>query len=323
MTLTTEDTLAASYDVVVVGGGNAAVCAALEARRGGRSVLILEAAPIAMRGGNSRHTRNVRYLHRDEEYSLVGSYLEDEFFADLLQVTGGDTNEEIARLTILSSESLGTWMSGNGTRWQPALRGTLQLPRTNAFFLGGGKALLNTYYETARQLGIHVAYDAEVCDLKLQPGGLHSVFVGSERREFQSRALVAASGGFEANLEWLGEYWGDAAQNFIIRGTPYNRGGPLRLLLDAGAKTIGDPREYHAVACDARGPQFDGGIVTRLDSLPFGIVVNREAHRFSDEGVDFWPKRYASWGGLIARQPGQIAYSIVDAKLMDAFMPSL
>ena len=319
------DTLAKRYDVIVIGGGNAALCAALEARRGGRSVLILEAAPTMFRGGNSRHTRNVRYLHKREDYNLVGAYTEDEFYADLLGVTGGQTDEQLARLTIRESEGLGQWMASNGIAWQGAIAGTLSLSRTNAFFLGGGKALLNTYYQTAARLGIHAAFDAEVTALELRPDAWHSVFVGQgqQRREFEAKVIVAAAGGFEANLEWLAEYWGEAAQNFIIRGTPYNKGGVLRLLLGAGARAIGDPREYHAVACDARGPQFDGGIVTRLDSLPFGIVVNREAQRFSDEGADFWPKRYASWGGLIARQPGQLAYSILDSKMTEAFMPSL
>src|SRR6266545_6510792 len=133
------------YDVVVVGGGNAAVCAALEARRLGASVLILEAAPQHMRGGNSRHTRNVRYMHIGPDNYLVGDYTEDEFFADLVQVTGGETNEGLARMTIRASQDLGQWISGNGVRWQGALKGTLSLNRTNAFFLGGGKALLNHY----------------------------------------------------------------------------------------------------------------------------------------------------------------------------------
>ena len=137
------------------------------------------------------------------------------------------------------------------------------------------------------------------------------------------RAPVAASGGFEADLDWLREYWGDAVSNFAVRGTRHNRGRVLRALLDAGARPVGDPREFHAVAVDARGPRFDGGIVTRLDSIPFGIVVNREGRRFYDEGEDFWPRRYAIWGGLIARQPEQRAYSIFDSKQAGLFMPSL
>ena len=313
------------YDVIVIGGGNAAICAALEARRGGHTVLILEAAPRDMRGGNSRHTRNIRYLHKGEDFYLGGSYEEDEFYQDLLQVTGGKTNEDLARLTIRSSEGVGHWMAAQGISWQGSLRGTLSLSRTNAFFLGGGKALLNIYYQTAEKIGIEAVYDAEVTGLELRPDAYHSVFVGEgeQRREYEAKILVAAAGGFEANLEWLAEYWGDAAQNFLIRGTPYNRGGLLKQLLSQGAQAIGDPREYHAVACDARGPQFDGGIVTRVDCVAFGIMVNKHAERFSDEGIDFWPKRYASWGGLIARQPDQIAYSILDSTMTEAFMPSL
>src|SRR5690606_33146693 len=106
----------------------------------------------------------------------------------------------------------------------------------------------------------------------------------------EAKAVVVASGGFEANLDLMGQYWGDDVYNFAIRGTPYNRGGPLQVLLEKGVKPVGNPKEFHAVAVDARGPQFDGGIVTRLDTVPFGIVVNREGRRFSDEGADFWPK---------------------------------
>ena len=97
----------------------------------------------------------------------------------------------------------------------------------------------------------------------------------------------------------------------------------LRVLLDSGAKPVGDPRQCHAVAIDARAPKFDGGIVTRLDCVPFGIVVNTHAKRFSDEGEDFWPKRYAIWGRIVAQQPNQIAYSIIDSQAMGKFMPSV
>ena len=133
------------------------------------------------------------------------------------------------------------------------------------------------------------------------------------RREIRASALVAAAGGFEANIEWLKEYWGEAADNFLIRGTPYNRGSILKLLLDKGVQDIGDPTQCHAVAIDARAPKFDGGIITRHDSVVFGIVVNKHAQRFYDEGEDIWPKRYAIWGRLVAAQPDQIAYIIFDS----------
>jgi len=146
---------------------------------------------------------------------------------------------------------------------------------------------------------------------------------GGDARDVRARAAVLATGGFESNIERLRDAWGDAADNFIIRGTPYNTGTVLRVMLDAGAQPVGDARACHAIAVDARAPKFDGGIVTRLDSVPLGIAVNNRGERFYDEGEDFWPKRYAIWGGLIARQPDQMAFSIVDAKVAGRFMPSV
>ena len=320
-----SDRAARTFDVLVVGGGNAALCAAMTARRAAAKVLLLEASPEAFRGGNSRHTRDIRYLHDRSTDYLTGAYPEDEFWDDLFRVTGGETNERLAGLTIRESADLGEWMARHGIRWQRPLHGTLHLSRTNAFFLGGGKALVNAYYDTARRLGVQLAYDSEVRELDIREGRFLSAVVGreGESREIRAKTVILASGGFEANIPWLKEYWGEAADNFAIRGTPYNQGRVLRQLLDHGARPVGNPREFHAIAVDARGPKFDGGIVTRLDSLPFGIVVNRDARRFYDEGEDFWPKRYAIWGGLIARQPGQVAYSIGDARAVGRFMPSV
>jgi tricarballylate dehydrogenase len=191
--------------------------------------------------------------------------------------------------------------------------------------LGGGKAMMNAYYETASKLGVETAYESEVSELKIRDGEFVSAlaFCNGASSEVNAKAIVIAAGGFEANIPWLKEYWGDAADNFIIRGTKHNQGRMLKELLRHGGKPVGDPRGCHAVALDARAPKFDGGIVTRLDSVPFGIVVNKNVKRFYDEGEDFWPKRYAIWGKLIAQQPDQIAYSIVDAKALPHFMPSV
>jgi tricarballylate dehydrogenase len=317
--------LTQTYDVLVIGGGNAALCAAISAKRGAQRVLLLESAPEVYRGGNSRHTRDIRYLHAGPSEYVTGPYLEDEFWDDLLRVTGGETTEHLAHLTIQQSTDIADWAMAHGVRWQRPLRGTLHLARTNVFMLGGGKAMVNAYYATARKLGVEISYDSEVRDLKMRDGQFFSAVVlrNGVSQEVSAKALVVASGGFEANVPWLKEYWGEAAENFIIRGTPYNKGRMLREMLDHGAKPIGDPKGCHAVALDARAPKFDGGIITRLDSVPFGIVVNRHAKRFYDEGEDFWPKRYAIWGGLIAQQPDQIAYSIIDSKGMGNFMPSV
>src|SRR5262245_40096675 len=312
-------------DVLVIGGGNAGLCAAIAACRAGARVLVLESATKDFRGGNSRHTRDIRYLHNAATNYVTGAYREEEFWDDLMQVTGSETDERLARLTIQASGDLGDWSAANGVRWQKPLRGTLHLARSNLFMLGGGKAMMNAYYETALRLGVQVVYESEVCELSLAGDEFVSASVerAGEATEVEARAVVVAAGGFEANIPWLKEYWGDAAENFIIRGTKHNQGRMLRALLKHGAKPVGDPRGCHAVALDARAPKFDGGIVTRLDSVPFGIVVNKNLKRFYDEGEDFWPKRYAIWGGLIARQPEQIAYSIVDAKALPLFMPSV
>jgi len=313
------------HDVVVIGGGNAALCAAMTARRAGARVLLLECSSRELRGGNSRHTRNLRFLHERPTPYLTGAYLEEEFWDDLMLVTEGNTSEHLARLTIRQSRNLGDWMEDQGCVFQPPLRGTLHLSRTNAHFLGGGKALMNAYYTTAAKLGVSILYEAQALDMEFLDGEFRAVIMryrGSEHR-VRARAAVVASGGFQANMEWLRDYWGDAAENFLVRGTPFNRGRMLRVLLDLGAKAVGDPTQCHAVAIDARAPKFDGGIVTRLDCVPFGIVVNREARRFYDEGENFWPKRYAIWGRLVAAQPGQIAYCIIDSKSLSLFMPSV
>jgi tricarballylate dehydrogenase len=313
------------YDVLVVGGGNAALCAALAAAEAGARVLVLEYAPVAMRGGNSRHTRNLRAMHEGPTSVLTDSYLEDEYWDDLLRVTGGKTDEALARMTIRASQGALAWMGGHGVHFQPSLTGTLSLGRTNAFFLGGGKALLNAYYRSAEAMGVDILYDAEVTSLPLDGGAVDevAVTVGGFPETVRARTVVVASGGFQANIEWMRENWGAAADNFLIRGTPYSRGRVLKDLLGRGVAQVGDPTQCHAVAIDARAPKFDGGIATRLDCVPFSIVVNRDGQRFYDEGEDFWPKRYAIWGRLVAQQPGQIGYAIIDSKSTELFMPSV
>lgn len=312
-------------DVLVIGGGNAALCAAIAARRAGASVLVLEAAPKFYRGGNTRHTRNMRCAHDEATETLSGPYTEEEFFDDLMRVTDGVTDHDLAHLMIRESKPMLGWIQEQGVRFQPSLGGTLSLGRTNSFFLGGGRAMLNALYLTAERLGVEIRYDAEVTAIEQVNGLFSSVTLGKGkgREVIGARAVVAASGGFEANIDWLRDGWGKAAENFFIRGTPHNTGTVLRLLLDGGVRPVGDVTQCHAVAIDARAPKFDGGIITRLDCVPFGIVVNRHAERFHDEGEDIWPKRYAIWGRLVAQQPDQIAYIIFDAPALSRFMPSL
>ena len=319
-----------STDVLVIGGGNAALCAALMAAETGASVTLLEAAPREWRGGNSGHTRNLRCMHDAPQDVLVDAYPEEEFWQDLLKVTGGITNEKLARLTIRASSTCRDWMRKHGVHFQPPLSGALHVARTNAFFMGGGKALVNAYYRSAEKLGVQVRYEAPVERLEIVDGRFVAAHVhtpeGSER--LTANACVLAAGGFESNRDWLREAWGQnergewPAENFLIRGTQFNQGTLLKHLLeDHRADRIGDPTQAHMVAIDARAPLYDGGICTRIDCVSLGVVVNRDGQRFYDEGEDFWPKRYAIWGRLVAQQPGQIAYSIIDSKAVGRFMP--
>jgi len=311
-------------DVLVIGGGNAALCAALSAHEAGaRHVAVYESSPEAERGGNSIHTRNIRVMHRAPLGHLSESYPEEEFFQDLLRVTGGKTTEPLARMVIEESETCPPWMQQHGVRFQACLGGTLHLGRTNNFFLGGGKALMNAYYRSALSKGIDVHYDSAATELLFD--GNRCLGARFERNgvevEVRAKAVVVASGGFESNRDWLRDAWGPAADQFLIRGCRFNQGTVLRHLIEHGAQSIGDPTQGHCVAIDARAPLYDGGIVTRIDCVSLGIVVNKHAQRFYDEGEDFWPKRYAIWGRLVAQQPDQIGYSIIDAKAQGRFMP--
>jgi tricarballylate dehydrogenase len=324
------------WDVVVIGGGNAGLVAAMTARRRVPRVLILERAPVEMRGGNTRHTRNIRCVHGQADAFNTGSYLFEELWRDLCGVGTGPSNEKLAELTVRESETVPRWMSEHGIRWQPPLAGTLHLGRTNRFFLGGGKALVNTYHRTAARMGITVCYGTTVEDLVMDGDrctglvttglvttGLVTTGLITGSGTIRARAVVCASGGFEADIEWLRRYWGDAADNYLIRGSRDNDGRVLAALYAHGADRAGEERGFHAVAIDARSPRFDGGIATRLDSIPFGVVVNQGGQRFYDEGEELWPKRYAIWGRNIAQQPGQIAYSIWDAKVRRLFLPPM
>ena len=313
-------------DVLVIGGGNAALCAALMAREAGASVLLLEAAPREWRGGNSQHTRNLRCMHDAPQDVLVDAYPEEEYWQDLLKVTGGITNEALARLTIRASSNCRDWMRKHGVHFQPPLSGALHVARTNAFFMGGGKALVNAYFRSAEKLGVQIRYDTPVVSVELDADRFVAACTASGER-IEARSCVLAAGGFESNRDWLREAWGQngrgewPSDNFLIRGTRFNQGVLLKSMMEVGADSIGDPTQAHMVAIDARAPLYDGGICTRIDCVSLGVVVNREAQRFYDEGEDFWPKRYAIWGRLVAQQPGQIGYSIIDQKAIGRFMP--
>lgn len=317
-------TASPTVDVLVVGGGSAALCAAIAARRSGASVRLAEQAPATLRGGNTRHARNFRLMHDQPEWYVPDAYGEDAFFKDLVRVTHGATDEPLARLLIRGSATIAQWLDGNGVRLQNPAGGAMPYSKRTAFFLGGGKAMTNALYATAAKLGVAIGYDSEVVALALDDGRDCEADIvrdgGIER--IASKTMVLCSGGHQANLAWLRESFGAAADGFMIRGTPYVTGTVLRLLLDAGVKPVGDPSRCHMVAVDARGPKFDGGIVTRITAIPHGIVVDRDGKRFHDEGEDARKTHYARWGARIADCTGQTAYLIMDAEGLNRALPT-
>jgi tricarballylate dehydrogenase len=318
-----ETTILQSPDVLVVGGGSAGLCAAIAARRGGASVRLVEHAPARLRGGNTRHARNFRLMHDGPEWYVPDSYGEDAFLGDLQRVTAGATDEKLARILIRGSAAITPWLIENGVRLQDPNDGSMPYSRRTAFFLGGGKAMINALTSTALKLGVTIGYDSEVVALSF--GGDRSevdIRHNGNLERVAAKALVACTGGHQANLDWLRQSFGPAADGFMIRGTPYDTGSVLRLLLDAGVKPVGHPAHAHMVAVDARGPKFDGGIVTRITAIPHGIVVDRDGKRFHDEGEDARKTHFARWGARIAECPDQIAYLILDANGLGRALPT-
>jgi tricarballylate dehydrogenase len=317
-------TTSPTTDVLVIGGGSAALCAAIAARQSGASVRLVEKAPLALRGGNTRHARNFRLMHDQPTWYVPDIYREDAFFQDLVRVTQGATNEGLAHLLIKGSADIAEWLMSNGVRLQNPASGPMPYSRRTAFALGGGKAMINSLYHAAAKLGIAINYDSEMTALDFGNDEGCRVEISHRGRveKLVARTTIVCSGGHQANLDWLRESFGAAVDGFMIRGTPYVTGSPLRLLLDSGAKPAGDPSRCHMVAVDARGPRFDGGIITRITAIPHGIVVDRAGGRFHDEGEDARKTHFAQWGARIADRPGQIAYLILDAKALARALPT-
>lgn len=312
------------YDVLVIGGGNAGLCAAISAAENGSKVLLLERAPKFYRGGNSRHTRDIRYSHDKPNKYTIGMYTNEEFLNDVLSVNNSETDIELAKYCINNSKDIVFWMEKHGVKFQPTIKGALHLANSVAFFSGGGKSLVNSYYTELERLGVNIIYNAYVVDLNIRENRFISALVDYKflTHEIEAKSVILSSGGFQSDILWLKENWGKPANNFIIRGTPYNEGNILKILLNNKAQSVGNPNQGHMLALDARSPKFDGGIVTRLDCIPFSIVVNKYGERFYDEGEDIWPKRYAIWGRILASQPDQEGYAIFDSKVSNLFMPS-
>ena len=331
-------------DVIVVGAGNAAFCAALAARERGAQVLVLEAAPEEESGGNSRFTAGsirVAYDGIDDIKTLVpdltqaeiettdfGAYTKAQFFDDMARVTQHRADPDLVEALVNNSFATLDWMRQSGVRLIPIYgRQAFKVDGRFKFWggltvesVGGGPGLIAMLTTAASRRGIEVRYRSRALDLLYDGATVGGVRVrrGGAIEELRAGAVVLACGGFEANPEWRTRYLGPGWDLAKVRGSRFNTGDGIRMALDIGASPRGNWSGCHAVQWEMNAPEFGDlavGDQFQKHSYPFGILVNAAGRRFVDEGADFRNYTYAKYGRVVLEQPGQFAWQVFDQKV--------
>ncbi|WP_070151487.1 FAD-dependent tricarballylate dehydrogenase TcuA [Sphingobium phenoxybenzoativorans] len=333
------------YDVLVVGGGNAALCAAISAVNAGCSVLVLERSPIEERGGNSAYTDGLmRTVYdsaddiraycpdlTDEEVAIsdFGTYTEEKFFDDMGEITQYRTDPDLCEILVKGSRETILWMRDQGVRFFPNFG--RQAYRVNGRFkfwggatiavASGGPGLVEALFNAAEKRGVEIRYNAWVRDLVRDESGIAGVTLINEQGNTETigaRAVVLACGGFEANAEWRARYLGPGWDLAKVRGSRFNTGDGLSMALAAGAQPYGHWSGCHAVSWERYAQDFGDLALTpqyQRHSYPLCIMVNRDGKRFVDEGADFRNYTYAKYGQAVLQQPGQVAWQVYDSKV--------
>lgn len=334
-----------AVDVIVVGAGNAALCAALSAREQGASVMVLERAPEAERGGNSAFTDGViRFAYNGVEdivalseplspeelaISDFGVYPEEQFFDDIVRVTEHRTDPELCDLLVRSSRDALHWLKSKGVKFMPnygrqsyRIGGRIKFAGGGPMVVnGGGPGLVDTLYRAAERSGIGIRYNAWAQDLLMTNGRVSGVItrIDGDLVPLRARAVVLACGGFEANAEWRARYLGRGWDLAKVRGSKYNTGDGLAMALKIGAQPWGHWSGCHAVSWERYAADFGDPQITpnyQRHSYPFGIMVNGLGRRFVDEGADIRNYTYARYGHIVLEQPGQYAWQVFDGKVL-------
>jgi len=333
-----------SYDVIVIGGGNAALCAALSAREHGASVLILERAPEESRGGNSAFTgggfrmvhhglEDVKKLIELSEAEIAnidfGEYTAEQYLDDLGRVTQYNCDPDLAETVVRRSTETVQWLHGRGVRFVPRF-GMYAFKHEGRYKFfggtvveasGGGRGLVDAEYKAAAKHGVEVRYRARATALLRGPRGIEGVRVERDgvQEELRARAVVLAAGGFEANREWRTRYLGPGWDMAKVRGTRYNTGDGIRMALDAGAQPHGQWSGCHAVSWERHAPDY-GDLEARTafsrNGYPFFVMINGDGKRFVDEGADFRNYTYAKYGRIVLQQPGSYAWHVFDSQVV-------
>jgi tricarballylate dehydrogenase len=331
------------YDVIVVGGGNAALCAALSAKETAKKVLVLERAPEEESGGNSRFTAGLmRIVYNgpddlrqlidlsDEEVARTdfGTYTEEQFFDDMARVTEYRCDPDLTELLIKSSFPTVKWMRQKGVRFTAAWgRQAFNIGGKFKFWggltleaVGGGPGLVESLTQIAKKNGIEIRYQARALSLVADDSGVHGVVVRHQGKTqtLRAKSVVLAAGGFQANTEWRTRYMGPGWELAKVRGTRFNTGDAIEMALEIGAAAHGNWSGCHAVAWDRNAPETGDlavGDGFQKHSYPWGVYINAEGKRFVDEGADFRNYTYAKYGRVILQQPKQFAWQIFDGKV--------
>jgi tricarballylate dehydrogenase len=338
-----------SCDVLVVGKGNAALCAALAARDAGASVTMLEAASQEEAGGNSAFAggvmrfafdgvedlKRITDLSADEiATSDFGTNTRDEYFDDLFRLTSYRTDPDLCELLVARSQDIMVWLRSKGVRFVPNFgRQSAMVNGKRRFFgrlpievSGGGAGLVRSLDQAAAKAGIDISYDTRAVALIYDGACVRGVRAKRHGKpvEFPARAVVLACGGFEANPEWRARYLGPGWELAKVRGTRFNTGDGLRMALDIGAAPYGNWSGCHATGWDRYAPEFGDksiGDQFQKHSYIFGLLINAHGKRFVDEGLDFHSFTYAKYGGEVLKQPGQFAWQVFDAKAKPLLRP--
>nr|WP_246869547.1 FAD-dependent tricarballylate dehydrogenase TcuA [Priestia megaterium] len=334
-----------NYDVVVVGAGNAALCAAIAAKENGAEVIVLERGPVEKRGGNSFFTdgairvayNNLENIRRiipditDEEAEkiVMPEYTQSDFYNDLMRVTEGNSDPVLANQLIAKSYETLSWMNNHGIKFELNYENQSFEQDGRRHFWGGlpiktedkGVGLIKRLFDRAEKIGIDIWYDSRAIELVTDNENITGIKIEQNEKltTINTSSVILACGSFEANKKMRSEHLGEEWESAIVRGTEYNTGDGITMALAVGAKKYGEWNGCHSIGTDYNAPKFGDfnkpGDIFKKSSFPLGLLINNEGNRFVDEGADFRNYTYAKYGREVLKQPGHSAFQLFDAQV--------